>query len=193
MLSRYLAFLLISWLTVREIESRSFTVDYDQNSFLKDGEKFRYVAGSIHYFRSPEERWESILQKARLGGLNTITTYVSKVFPYKILQTMWNRQWLRGFWTNPYIFFTWYISLFWFITYSYFVRDTKKYSIFSTTSLNSGLVQIFAKLLFIKPITSCYFCSINTLFADMSRGRGMLHVINMSLCWAKIINNYAHE
>lgn len=31
--------------------NRTFTVDYSQNVFLKDGEPFRYISGEIHYFR----------------------------------------------------------------------------------------------------------------------------------------------
>ncbi len=53
---------------------RTFEIDYKRNSFLKDGKKFRYVSGSIHYFRSTEQQWDDILQKCRLGGLNAITT-----------------------------------------------------------------------------------------------------------------------
>ncbi|CAL8127088.1 unnamed protein product [Orchesella dallaii] len=56
---------------------RSFEIDYKGNGFLKDGKKFQYVSGSIHYFRSTEEQWEDLLRKCRLAGLNTITTYVA--------------------------------------------------------------------------------------------------------------------
>ena len=30
---------------------KSFSIDYDGNTFLMDGQPFRYVSGSIHYFR----------------------------------------------------------------------------------------------------------------------------------------------
>ncbi|OTF82446.1 hypothetical protein BLA29_002718 [Euroglyphus maynei] len=55
---------------------RSFTVDENLGTFLKDGQPFRYVSGSMHYFRIPEEYWRDRLQKARQGGLNTIQTYI---------------------------------------------------------------------------------------------------------------------
>ncbi|KAL1438027.1 hypothetical protein MTO96_048482 [Rhipicephalus appendiculatus] len=34
--------------------NRSFVVDYENDRFLKDGEPFQYVSGSIHYFRIPK-------------------------------------------------------------------------------------------------------------------------------------------
>lgn len=56
------------------IDGRRFTIDYKNNRFLKDGKRFQYVSGSIHYFRSMEEQWDDLLRKCRLGGLNAITT-----------------------------------------------------------------------------------------------------------------------
>ena len=38
-------------------------------SFLSD---IRYIAGSIHYFRVPEELWEDRLTKIRAAGFNAI-------------------------------------------------------------------------------------------------------------------------
>lgn len=58
------------------IFSRSFTVDYTQNCFLKDGKPFRYVSGSIHYFRVPHEMWQDRIYKMKMAGLNAIQTYV---------------------------------------------------------------------------------------------------------------------
>lgn len=55
-------------------KDRAFEIDYEGNGFLKDGEQFRYVSGSIHYFRSTEQQWEDLLRKCRLGGLNAIQT-----------------------------------------------------------------------------------------------------------------------
>ena len=55
---------------------RSFTIDYDNNCFLKDGKPFRYISGSIHYFRVPEIYWEDRLLKIRKAGFNAIQTYV---------------------------------------------------------------------------------------------------------------------
>ncbi|XP_055943639.1 beta-galactosidase-like isoform X1 [Argiope bruennichi] len=56
--------------------SRSFTVDYENNTFLKDGKPFRYVSGSIHYFRVPPEFWHDRIYKMKMAGLNAIQTYV---------------------------------------------------------------------------------------------------------------------
>lgn len=52
--------------------NRSFTIDYNRDTFLLDGKPFRYISGSIHYFRIPNELWRDRLQKIRGGGYNTI-------------------------------------------------------------------------------------------------------------------------
>ncbi|MCJ8748960.1 hypothetical protein PDJAM_G00170570 [Pangasius djambal] len=54
----------------------SFTVDYKNNSFLKDGEYFRYVSGSVHYSRIPRLYWKDRLLKMYMAGLNAVQTYV---------------------------------------------------------------------------------------------------------------------
>lgn len=51
---------------------RKFEVDYDRDIFLMDGEEFRYVAGSFHYFRALPSTWSSILRRMRAGGLNAV-------------------------------------------------------------------------------------------------------------------------
>ena len=55
---------------------RSFEVDYQNKRFLKDGEPFRYIAGSFHYSRTLPEEWEDRLLKMKAGGLNAVQTYV---------------------------------------------------------------------------------------------------------------------
>ena len=51
---------------------RSFTIDYENNTFLKDGKPFHYVSGSIHYSRIPYYYWEDRLQKMYTAGLDAI-------------------------------------------------------------------------------------------------------------------------
>ncbi|KAF7494158.1 Beta-galactosidase [Sarcoptes scabiei] len=55
---------------------RTFEVDQLNKCFLKDGRPFRYVSGSIHYFRVPKPFWFDRLRKMKYGGLNAIQTYV---------------------------------------------------------------------------------------------------------------------
>lgn len=57
-------------------KTRSFTIDYANNRFLKDGKPFQYVAGSMHYFRSLPQTWERKLRTMRAAGLHAVTTYV---------------------------------------------------------------------------------------------------------------------
>lgn len=56
---------------------RTFKIDYNRNCFLKDGQPFRYISGSIHYFRMPRFYWKDRLLKMKMAGLNAIETYVA--------------------------------------------------------------------------------------------------------------------
>eukprot|EP00069_Balaena_mysticetus_P013789 bmy_21984T0 len=56
---------------------RTFEIDYGHNCFLKDGQPFRYISGSIHYFRVPRFYWKDRLLKMKMAGLNAIQTYVA--------------------------------------------------------------------------------------------------------------------
>ncbi|KAM9187502.1 beta-galactosidase isoform 3-T3 [Dugong dugon] len=55
---------------------RMFKIDYSQNYFLKDGQPFRYISGSIHYHRVPSFYWKDRLLKMKMAGLNAIQMYV---------------------------------------------------------------------------------------------------------------------
>ncbi|XP_023123854.2 beta-galactosidase [Amphiprion ocellaris] len=55
---------------------RSFSVDYKNDCFLKDGERFRYISGSIHYSRIPRVYWKDRLLKMYMAGLNAIQMYI---------------------------------------------------------------------------------------------------------------------
>ena len=57
--------------------SRSFTVDYHRDLFLRDGQQFDYVSGSLHYFRVPHQLWRDRLLKLRAAGINVVSTYVA--------------------------------------------------------------------------------------------------------------------
>ncbi|XP_003962025.1 beta-galactosidase-1-like protein [Takifugu rubripes] len=55
---------------------RSFSIDYKNNCFLKDGKPFQYISGSIHYSRIPRDYWKDRLLKMYMTGLNAIQVYV---------------------------------------------------------------------------------------------------------------------
>uniref|UniRef100_A0A1A9W869 Glycoside hydrolase 35 catalytic domain-containing protein n=1 Tax=Glossina brevipalpis TaxID=37001 RepID=A0A1A9W869_9MUSC len=57
-------------------QRRQFTIDNETNSFLMNGEPFRYVSGSFHYFRALPEVWRKRLRTMRAGGLNAVDTYI---------------------------------------------------------------------------------------------------------------------
>lgn len=54
----------------------SFSIDYENNRFLKDGVSFRFISGSIHYFRIPTVYWKDRLLKMYMSGLNAVQVYV---------------------------------------------------------------------------------------------------------------------
>ncbi|GFR08738.1 beta-galactosidase [Trichonephila clavata] len=70
------ALLLFLALCAKTVSPRSFTVDYENDTFLKDGKPFRYMSGSIHYFRVPSQFWYDRIYKMKMAGLNAIQTYV---------------------------------------------------------------------------------------------------------------------
>uniref|UniRef100_A0A671UKL3 Beta-galactosidase n=1 Tax=Sparus aurata TaxID=8175 RepID=A0A671UKL3_SPAAU len=55
---------------------RSFSVDYKNDCFRKDGEEFRYISGSIHYSRIPRVYWKDRLLKMYMAGLNALQMYI---------------------------------------------------------------------------------------------------------------------
>ncbi|XP_056285664.1 beta-galactosidase-1-like protein isoform X2 [Pseudoliparis swirei] len=55
---------------------RSFSIDYKNDCFLKDGKPFQYISGSIHYARIPRYYWKDRLVKMYMTGLNAIQVYV---------------------------------------------------------------------------------------------------------------------
>lgn len=59
-------------------DSRSFSIDYKNNCFRKDGKPFQYISGSIHYSRIPREYWKDRLLKMYMTGLNAIQVYVEQ-------------------------------------------------------------------------------------------------------------------
>ncbi|XP_057709409.1 beta-galactosidase-1-like protein isoform X1 [Corythoichthys intestinalis] len=59
-----------------ESSDRSFSIDYKNSCFLKDGHPFQYISGSIHYSRIPRFYWKDRLLKMYMTGLNTIQIYV---------------------------------------------------------------------------------------------------------------------
>ncbi|KAF2532781.1 hypothetical protein F2Q70_00033641 [Brassica cretica] len=51
-------------------------VTYDGTSLIINGKRELLYSGSVHYPRSTPDMWPSIIEKARVGRLNTIQTYV---------------------------------------------------------------------------------------------------------------------
>ena len=56
------------------LAERSFKIVGDH--FEKDGEEFRYISGSFHYFRQHPAYWEDTIKKMANAGLNAAETYV---------------------------------------------------------------------------------------------------------------------
>ncbi|TYJ28542.1 hypothetical protein E1A91_A06G007100v1 [Gossypium mustelinum] len=52
------------------------TITYDKKSIVINGQRRILISGSIHYPRSTPDMWESLIKKAKNGGLDVIDTYV---------------------------------------------------------------------------------------------------------------------
>ncbi|CAL1582387.1 unnamed protein product [Knipowitschia caucasica] len=73
----FLAFNLVFLCTSgNQVSKRSFSIDYNNNCFIKDGKTFQYISGSIHYSRVPRAYWRDRLLKMYMTGLNAIQVYV---------------------------------------------------------------------------------------------------------------------
>ncbi|CAN8328842.1 unnamed protein product [Cochlearia groenlandica] len=59
-----------------EDEKKKRGVTYDGTSLIINGKREFIYSGSVHYPRSTPDMWPIIMEKARIGGLNTIQTYV---------------------------------------------------------------------------------------------------------------------
>ena len=68
--------LLIYYLIIFITSCSSYDVSFDGRSFLVDGERILFIAGSIHYPRAPRNEWAEIMKSAKENGLNLIQTYV---------------------------------------------------------------------------------------------------------------------
>ena len=53
------------------------TFEIRKDGFYLNGEKFRLLAGAVHYFRVPREYWRDRLQKLKACGFNAVETYIA--------------------------------------------------------------------------------------------------------------------
>lgn len=51
-------------------------ITYDRKGIIINGQRKILISGSIHYPRSTPEMWGDLIQKAKVGGLDVIDTYV---------------------------------------------------------------------------------------------------------------------
>ncbi|KAG5672448.1 hypothetical protein PVAND_002576 [Polypedilum vanderplanki] len=58
------------------VSERTFEIDYENNTFVRDGKPFQFVGGSFHYFRAMPQTWQRKLRTMRAAGLQVVTTYV---------------------------------------------------------------------------------------------------------------------
>ncbi|KAI4350273.1 hypothetical protein L6164_004744 [Bauhinia variegata] len=68
--------LMCCFLSSAKTAEKETSVTYDGRSLIINGKRELLFSGSIHYTRSPPQLWPDILEKAKLGGLDVIQTYV---------------------------------------------------------------------------------------------------------------------
>ena len=69
-----LIFILLPLFSALVSAGRSFSIDYDNKTFLRNGAAHRYVSGTLHYFRVLPGAWRDRLDKMRLAGQEFIRT-----------------------------------------------------------------------------------------------------------------------
>ncbi|KAJ2710940.1 hypothetical protein H4R19_003495 [Coemansia spiralis] len=60
----------------KQVPGDPYTVGYSARGLEIDGQPRMLTAGAIHYPRSAPAMWDSLMRKAKEGGLNTVDTYV---------------------------------------------------------------------------------------------------------------------
>ncbi|KAJ2772254.1 Beta-galactosidase 8, partial [Coemansia nantahalensis] len=60
----------------KQVPGAPYTVGYSTRGLEIDGQPRMLMTGAIHYPRSAPAMWDSLMKKAKKGGLNTIDTYV---------------------------------------------------------------------------------------------------------------------
>ncbi|KAJ2792374.1 hypothetical protein GGI18_000455 [Coemansia linderi] len=60
----------------KQVPGEPYTVGYSNRGLHIDGVPRILTSGAIHYPRSTPAMWDSLMKKAKAGGLNTIDTYV---------------------------------------------------------------------------------------------------------------------
>lgn len=69
--------LIVLFLSFNSAVGSTFSVDYTNHVFLKDGKPFKYISGTFHYFRVHPDYWDDRLKRIRALGLNAIQTYTA--------------------------------------------------------------------------------------------------------------------
>ncbi|MEQ2204535.1 hypothetical protein XENOCAPTIV_014762 [Xenoophorus captivus] len=54
--------------------TRKVGLSANSSQFTLEGEPFRILGGSVHYFRVPRAYWRDRLMKMKACGINTLTT-----------------------------------------------------------------------------------------------------------------------
>ena len=73
---RCILFFLALFLFFYRSNAGTFSIDYTNHQFLKDGKPFRYISGSIHYMRVHPDLWNDRLHRIRALGFNAVQVYV---------------------------------------------------------------------------------------------------------------------
>src|SRR5690606_14305222 len=53
------------------------TISWRDGHLVRDGERYRLLAGGLHYFRVHPDQWADRLLRLRAMGANTVDTYVA--------------------------------------------------------------------------------------------------------------------
>ena len=77
-----------------ELENGNAGLEATKNGFTLNGNPFRIIGGSFHYFRTHPAQWQDRLEKMKAAGLNTVITYI----PWNLHEKVHEQRKFNGFW-----------------------------------------------------------------------------------------------
>ena len=75
----YLLLVTVSVSYFHQSNAGTFSIDYNNHCFVKDGKPWQYISGSVHYFRIHPDLWQDRLKRIRALGFNAIQVYTAWV------------------------------------------------------------------------------------------------------------------
>lgn len=71
-----LLFIAVVALAAGHARSQTSVLTIESNRFMKNGQPWRILSGSMHYFRLHPDHWQDRMERVKATGLNTVSFYI---------------------------------------------------------------------------------------------------------------------